>query len=202
MTHETIAQFARLRSLLLWIEDPAWLVHPDGKVLIKNDAAAIETPVPRWILDYVDGKSTELPIRARVHRIEVDGRTRVLAFGLPSPTSIRSDLEYLGLDEDVHVETAEHLVRGFSDEETSLLIGRSIGVVHALIAQVHRLLGVSTRGEIIELVRRTRPSVAPPPIRVRDSVVPPPPTLSLIPGPRPSAIFVLRSVDERIEKAP
>jgi len=190
MTHETVAQFARLRSLLMSIEDPAWLVHPEGKILIRNDAAAAETTVPRWIVDYVGGKSTELPIGARVRRIQVDGRTRLLAFGRPSPTSIRHELEELGLD-DVHAETAEHLVRGFSDIEISLLIGRPMGVVHTYIVQVHRLLGVRTRVELIDLVRRARRATdIPPPNRARETI-----------EARPSAIFALQGVGERRAKA-
>lgn len=190
MTHETVAQFAQLRSLLMSIEDPAWLVHPEGKVLIRNEAAALDTSTPRWIVDYVGGKSTELPIGARVRRIQVDGRTRLLAFGRPSPTSLRNELEELGLD-DVHAETAEHLVRGFSDVELSLLLGRPMNIVHTLIVQVHRLLGVQTRTELIDLVRRAR--------RMTDR----PPTEESRPSieARPSAIYVLGGIGDRRAKA-
>lgn len=190
MTQETVAQFARLRSLLMTIEDPAWLVHPEGKILIRNDAATHEPGTPRWILDYVQGASTELPIGARVRRVQVDGRTRLLAFGRPAPNSIRGELEELGLD-DVHAETAEHLVRGFSDLEIALLLSRPMGLVHALIVQVHRQLGVQTRADLCDLVRRARRvSERPQPNRTSETI-----------HARPSAIYALGSIGERRAKA-
>lgn len=190
MTQETVAQFARLRSLLMTIEDPAWLVHPEGKVLIRNEAAMNEPGTPRWIIDYVQGSSTELPIGARVRRVQIDGRTRLIAFGRPAPNSIRAELEDLGLD-DVHAETAEHLVRGFSDLEIGLLLGRPMGVVHTLIVQVHRQLGVQTRTELTDLVRRAR--------RITDRPHPDP--SREMTTARPSAIYALAGVGERRSKA-
>lgn len=190
MTHETVSQFARIRSLLASIEDPAWIVHPEGRVLYRNEAAATMPTTPLWVTEQVLGHSGELPIGARIRRIQIDGRARLLVLGRPTST-LHEDLDGLGLD-DLHVETAEFLVHGFSDLEIGLLLGKPIGIVHSLIVQVHRQLGVRTRVELIDFVRRFRRLSQPPPADHRTR-----PTLEA----RPSAVFALQGVEERRAKA-
>ena len=79
-------------------------------------------------------------------------------------------VESLGLDE-LHQETAHHLLRDFSENEIALLLGRSVITVHTIIVSVYRQLGVRNRAELVAFTQRVRRSNVPP---ARQSIAPTP----------------------------
>lgn len=158
MTHELISDRARLRGILDAIESPCWVVHPNGRAMLRNVAASAEVPV--WVGPYVRSEILEPPPGARIRTISVDGHERLLVLDASPPSPALEGLVH-GLDE-LHAETVEHLIRGLSDVEIALVLGLALPETHRLIVRLHRMLGVRTRAELVERFLGGRgPSVPP-----------------------------------------
>lgn len=161
MALESVCQRSRLRALLGSLEEPCWVLTTEGRVLVRNEPGRAEPGGPPWVMDFIEGRSCVMPIGARARFIAIDGEAVIFATDRTHTAKGLFDFEALGLDE-LHQETAHHLLRDFSENEIALLLGRSVITVHTIIVSVYRQLGVRNRAELVAFTQRVRRSNLPP----------------------------------------